>query len=67
MKFDLRAARLERGETIAAVVEATGVSRHTIMRIEQGATPQAPTAKKLAEHFEVPVAALYGEPLEPAA
>jgi DNA-binding XRE family transcriptional regulator len=51
----LRSARMNEGVTINALAEATGVSRATIMRLEQGAAPQAPTAKALADFFEVKV------------
>jgi transcriptional regulator with XRE-family HTH domain len=74
MKFDLRTARLDRGETLASIAAATGVSRQTLMRMERhGSNPLAPTAKRLADHFGVPVTVVTGDepwerhPLEPAA
>jgi transcriptional regulator with XRE-family HTH domain len=58
MRFDLRKARHARGETIATVAAGTGLSRHTLMRVEAGSTPQAPTAKAIADYFGVPVSDL---------
>ncbi len=46
--FNLRAARVNRGVTIAALAKETGVGRRTIMRVEQGQVPSAPVALKLA-------------------
>ncbi len=47
--FNLRAERMNRGLTVAALAERLDVSRHTIMRIEQGAKPNAPVALKIAK------------------
>jgi len=59
MKFDLHAERVNRGITIATLAAATGVSRATIIRLEAGAKPQAPTAKRLADFFGVEASTFY--------
>jgi len=47
--FNLREERMNRGLTVAALAEILDVSRHTVMRIEAGARPNAPVALKIAE------------------
>lgn len=47
--FDLRTERMNRGVTISALAAELDVSRHTIMRIESGAIPNAPVALKIAQ------------------
>lgn len=47
--FNLRVERMNRGLTVAALAELLDVSRHTIMRIEAGARPNAPVALKIAD------------------
>lgn len=64
MSFDLRAERMNRGVTIAALAETTGLSRHTIMRIESdGALPTAPTAYAIAQWVGRPASELWPTPL----
>jgi DNA-binding XRE family transcriptional regulator len=46
--FVLRSERMNRGLTVAALADLLDVSRHTIMRIEAGARPNAPVALKIA-------------------
>jgi transcriptional regulator with XRE-family HTH domain len=53
MSLDLRTERMNRGVTIETLAAETGVSRATIIRLEQGATPQAPTAKRVAAFFDL--------------
>lgn len=61
MIFDLRTERINRGLTVSALSEATGVARQTIRRLEDGDVPQAPTAKKLADYFGVEAMRFYEE------
>lgn len=58
----LKLLRFERGLTLEAVAEATGVGRQTLMRLERGDTtkPSAPTVKALADFYEVSVSELLG-------
>lgn len=51
--FSLRRERFDRGLTLADLVELTGVSRTTLVRIEQGAIPNAPVAKAIADWLDV--------------
>lgn len=59
----LRSLRFERGVTIETVSSSTGLSRHTVMRLESGASPQAPTAKAMADFYGCKVTELW--PVEP--
>lgn len=47
--FNLRRERFDRGITLAELVSLTGVSKTTLVRIEQGAVPNAPVAKAIAD------------------
>jgi transcriptional regulator with XRE-family HTH domain len=47
--FNLRRERFDRGLTLNELAEKTGVSRSTLIRIEQGAVPNAPVALAIAE------------------
>jgi transcriptional regulator with XRE-family HTH domain len=67
MSFNLRDERRNRGVTIRKLAEATGVSRGTIIRLEQGAAPQAPTAKAIADFFDVKATDIWPEPERKAA
>lgn len=62
MTFDLRAERMNRGVTINALADETGLSRHTIMRIEAGAQPMAPTAHAIARWVGRPASELWPLP-----
>lgn len=54
-----RQIRLDRGLTIAAVADATGVSRRAISRLEDAvADTQAPTLKALGDYYGVPASTL---------
>lgn len=57
----MRTERINRGVSISELSEATGVARHTIRRIEDGETPQVPTAKKLGDYFEIEAITFYDE------
>lgn len=52
LPFSLRRERFDRGMTIGEVVAATGVSKQTLIRIEQGAVPSAPVAKAIADWLD---------------
>jgi transcriptional regulator with XRE-family HTH domain len=47
--FDLRRERFDRGLTLQALAEALGVSRRTLIRIEQGDLPSPRVAKAIAD------------------
>jgi transcriptional regulator with XRE-family HTH domain len=54
-----RQLRLDRGLTVVAVSEATGVNRKTIVRLEDGTgEAQAPTLKALGDFYGVPASSL---------
>lgn len=52
--------RYEKGLDAPQVALGTGLSVQTIYRIEEGRNTSAPTAKKLADFYEVTVAELLG-------
>jgi transcriptional regulator with XRE-family HTH domain len=54
--------RYEKGLTRAEVAIGSGVTAQTLKRLENDDTdtPSAPTVKKLADYYEVPVADLLG-------
>lgn len=57
----LELMRYDRGLTRAEVAERSGVSIRTLQNLETGnARPSAPTAKALADFYEVSVADLLG-------
>ena len=62
MSFDLRTERVNRGVTITKLAKRTGLSRQTIMRLESGATPTAPTAYAIAKWIGRPAAELWPAP-----
>lgn len=47
--FSLRRERFDRGVSLVALESITGVSRSTLIRVEQGAVPTAPVAKAIAD------------------
>lgn len=54
-----RQIRLDRGLTVQAVSEATGVARKTIARLEdESGEAQAPTLKALGDFYGVPASTL---------
>jgi transcriptional regulator with XRE-family HTH domain len=54
-----RQLRLDRGLTVVAVAEATGVSRQTIARLEgECGDAYAPTLKALGDFYGVPASSL---------
>jgi transcriptional regulator with XRE-family HTH domain len=56
-----RQIRLDRGLTLSAVSEATGVSRLAIRRVEdelRTSEPQAPTLKAIGDFYGVPASSL---------
>lgn len=62
-----RQIRLDRGLTVAAVSEATGVARKTIARLEdESGAVQAPTLKALGDFYGVPASTLMAEASEPS-
>lgn len=50
--FSLRRERFDRGISLRELVEITGVSKTTLVRIEQGAVPNAPVAKAIADWLD---------------
>lgn len=64
MSFNLRDARMDSGLTILELAAKTGVSRSTLIRLEQGGRPTAPTAKRVAEWVGVSASELWPHPLE---
>ena len=57
--------RFEKGVTRIEVAAESGVPERTIRAIENGdSRPSAPTAKKLADYYEMPVAEFLGLPTE---
>lgn len=54
--------RYERGLSRVEVAESAGVPLNTLVRLESGGTtrPSAPTAKALADFYEITVAELLG-------
>ena len=63
-KSRLKEIRLDAGLTMDQVVEATGISKRTIITIEneEGANPSIDTVKRLLKYFEITFEELY--PLE---
>lgn len=61
-RFDLLAARLNRGFTQRDLANECGVSLTTIQRLESGAGASPRNAKKVADFFEIQVTDLL--PLE---
>lgn len=59
MSFDLRAERMNRGVTRVDLARITQVHRNTLERIENGATPNASTAYKIALWVGRPAAELW--------
>lgn len=53
-----RLLRFERGLTITDVAAATGLARPTVAAAERGDPVSAPTAKTLADFYDVTVSAL---------
>lgn len=51
--------RYGKGLTVLKLEQLSGVSRVTIIRLEAGAVPTAPTAKKIAEALEVEITDLW--------
>lgn len=54
-RFDLVAARLDKGLTQRALAEELGIGRETIRRLERGLGAHPSTAKKVADYFGVRV------------
>lgn len=68
----LRELRFDAGLDIADLAERAGVNAGTIRGIEDGATPRASTAKKIADVFGLPASEVFlvqvpDEPAEAAA
>jgi transcriptional regulator with XRE-family HTH domain len=59
--FSLRRERFDRGLTLNDVARLTGVSRQTLIRIEQGAVPQATVAKAIADWLDTKPSELWPE------
>ena len=55
----LRAYRAGRGFSQAELADAAGLSRETISRLEQGATPQLATAHAIASVLDAPLTAIF--------
>jgi putative transcriptional regulator len=55
----LRAHRTGRGYSQAQLADLAGLSRETISRLEQGATPNLATAQALASALGAPIAAIF--------
>lgn len=62
-----RQIRIDRGMTLSAVSVATGVSRQTITRVEEGREAQAPTLKALGDFYGVAASTLVLPAVEAAA
>ncbi len=60
-KSKLKEIRLASGLTIDQVAESTGVSKRTIITIEneEGANPSVDTVKRLIKYFEISFEELY--------
>lgn len=50
--------RYKRGLSLREVAEGSGVSRSTVIRLENGAKATAPVARKLADYYKVQVSDL---------
>lgn len=66
MLFNALRLRLDRGLTVAEVLEGTGLTRPTLRKIESDETyfPRAQTLKKLADYYQVPASTLRSKPVE---
>lgn len=53
--IDLRSLRTEAGVSSMQVVETTGVSKATYLRIEVGGTPNLTNALKISRYLQMPV------------
>lgn len=54
--------RLQRGDSLSDVADALDMGRGTLAAFERGErNPQAPTVKRLAEYYGVPVRELFEE------
>ena len=60
-KSRLKEIRIASGQTIDQVAESTGVSKRTIITIEneEGANPSVDTVKRLIKYFEISFEELY--------
>lgn len=60
-KSKLKEIRLQAGLTMDQVVDATGISKRTIITIEneEGANPSVDTVKRLLKYFEISFEELY--------
>lgn len=60
-KSRLKKIRLDAGLTLEQVVEATGISKRTIITIEneEGANPSIDTVKRLIKYFGISFEELY--------
>lgn len=56
----VKALRLEKGLTVRAVSDATGLTEKTIGRVEKGGPLGAKAARRLADFFDVSVDAILG-------
>lgn len=60
MRNDVRSHRSAAGLSQAGLAKALGVSRQTVIAIEQGRyLPSLPLAFALARHFDTPIDALF--------
>lgn len=67
MTFDLAAARLNAGHTVASLASELGVHRASIARLENAESVHPATAKKIADYFGVRVTDLMPVDREAAA
>lgn len=60
-KSNLKDIRIAAGLTLDQVVESTGVSKRTLITIEneEGANPSVDTVKRLLKYFEITFEELY--------
>lgn len=65
MKVDLRAERHNRGLTLDALAEKTGLPKSTLARVEQGTVPSVTTQFTLASFYGYKVTEVW--PLEDVA
>lgn len=59
----VRLLRYAKGLSQLEVAAASGVSRQTLVAVEGGSEPSAPTAKALADFYDVPVERILGLPV----
>lgn len=57
--FDMRRVREEKNLTLREVAGYSGVSHATLARVENGATPDLPTALRLQTFYERPITAMW--------